>query len=257
MSARFAFSAPDQGSDEREILMTGFRPHGYDGLQLKRMQYGEFLAEPERFTERWGDIPGIASGLITGGTLDEAGIADLRAVIRFGAAVGSERVVFCHDLPRDSVTDDDIASFSGTLSGIGRDAQEQGVQLSLHHHYNQPVMHRPDFDRFFDPITDGSVSLTIDTAHLVKSGITDIAEVIRRFGSWVDTVHIKDISGTTFVPLGDGTIDFDPVFREIVESAPGVWLCADEESGADVVAAMASCHQFMASHLDFHAGSSR
>ena len=247
---RFAFSAPDRNPAERETLMTGFAAHGYDGLQLKRMQYAEFLGSPDQFRPRWGDRPGIASGLITGGKLDEAGIADLLAVIRFGAAAGSERVIFCHGRSRQTVSDDDLVHFSRTLAGIGHQARELGTQLSLHHHYDQPVMHRSDFDRFFARIDDGSVSLTVDTAHLVKSGIDDIAEVIRAFGPRIDTVHIKDIRDGRFVPLGEGTIDFTPVFAAIAEAAPGAWVCADEESGADIDAAMASCRQLMRSGLN-------
>ncbi len=247
---RLAFSAPDRDSAERGVLMTGFREQGYDGLQLKRMQYGDDLSQPGRFTDRWGSTPGIASGLIAGGRLDPAGVADLEAVIRFGAAVGSERVIFCHGVSRRTVDDDDIVAFSHTLAEIGRRARSLGVQLSLHHHYDQPVMYRPDFDRFFDGIDDGAVTLTVDTAHLVKSGITDIAEVVRSFGPRIDTIHVKDIAGAAFVPLGTGEIDFDPVFRAKVDAAPDAWLCADEESGADIAGAMADCHGYMTTKLD-------
>ncbi len=247
---RLAFSAPDRDPAERAVLMIGFREKGYDGLQLKRMQYVDDVSEPGRFTERWGSTPGIASGLITGGRLDAAGVADLQAVIRFGAAVGSERVIFCHGEPRTEVDDDDIVAFSRTLAEIGRRARSLGVQLSLHHHYGQPVMYRSDFDRFFDGIDDGAVTLTVDTAHLVKSGITDIAEVIRCFGPRIDTIHIKDIAGAAFVPLGTGEIDFDPIFRALIDAAPTAWLCADEESGADIVGAMTDCHRYMTMKLD-------
>ena len=159
-------------------------------------------------------------------------------MIRFGAAVGSERVIFCHAHPRGSVGPGDIEGYARTLAAIGREAHRAGVQLSLHHHFDQPVMHRPDFDQFFGAIDDDAVMLTIDTAHLVKSGIADIAEVIDAFGPRIDTVHLKDIRDGRFIPLGEGTIAFGPVFAAIGRSAPGAWLCADEESGADIAGAM-------------------
>ena len=49
---RVAFSAPDRDPPEREALMAGFPAHGFDGLQLKRMQYETFL-----------DDPAVASGI--------------------------------------------------------------------------------------------------------------------------------------------------------------------------------------------------
>lgn len=248
-AGRLAFSAPDSSAAERETILTAWRAHGYDGLQLKRSQYGDDLDAPDRFRARWGDAPGLTAGLITGGRLDDAGLADLRRVIAFAAATGGERVVFCHGEPRAGLTDADIVAFARTLAGVGREALAAGVQLSLHHHFDQPVMHRPDFDTFFAEIPDGEVTLTVDTAHLVKSGIHDVAEVIRAFGPRVDVVHVKDIAGGAFVPLGEGGIDFGPVYAAIHAVAPGAWLVADEESGADVAGAMASCRELIAAGM--------
>ena len=244
-AGRLAFSAPDRSPAERETIMTSWRTHGYDGLQLKRSQYGDDLGAPDRFRTRWGDAPGLTAGLITGGRLDDAGLADLRRVIAFAAATGGERVVFCHGASRAGLADADIAGFARVLAGVGREARSVGVQLSLHHHFDQPVMRRPDFDAFFAEIRDGEVALTVDTAHLVKSGIHDIAGVIRAFGPLVDVVHLKDIAGGAFVPLGEGGIDFGPVYAAIHAAAPGAWLVADEESGADVAGAMASCRELI------------
>ena len=244
-SGRLAFSAPDRSAAERETIMTAWLAHGYDGLQLKRSQYGDDLDAPDRFRERWGNDPGLTAGLITGGRLDAAGLADLRRVIAFASATGGERVVFCHGEPRAGLTDADIVAFARTLAGVGREARSVGVRVSLHHHFDQPVMHRPDFDTFFAEITDDEVTLTVDTAHLIKSGIHDIAEVIHAFGPRIDVIHLKDIAGSEFVPLGEGEIDFAPVYAAIHAAAPGAWLVADEESGADVAGAMASCRDLI------------
>ncbi len=246
---RFAFSAPDRTPDERRELLSGYRAVGFDGLQLKRMQYQEYLDDAARFVAEWGQSPGIASGLITGGDLDDNGLVDLRRVIDFAAAVGGERVVYCHGVPRAAVTDDDIRRFSRILAEVGKGAQAQGVQLSLHHHYNQPVMYRPDFDVFFAGIADREVTLTIDTAHLVKSGVTDIAGVVRDFAPFVDNVHVKDIADGVFVPLGHGEIDFAPIVSALREIGYDGWLCADEESGAAIADTMGASYRFLTASL--------
>ena len=63
--------------------------------------------------------------------LVRARIAQVRQTIGFAAATGAERVVFCHDHPRDGVTAADLKEFARILSGLGREAAGQGVALSL------------------------------------------------------------------------------------------------------------------------------
>ena len=242
---RFAFSRPTPGDDEQRVLFRNFHQIGYDGLQLKRGQYARYLDEPRRFAEDWGEAPGVAAGLITGGRLDKDGIASLRKVLRFASAMGSDRVIFCHGRPREGLTADDIRGFAKRLSEPGAEARSLGTKLSLHHHFNQPVMHRADFDAFFDAVEDGAVGLTVDTAHLVKSGVDDIAGLIRDFAGAIDNFHLKDFADGRWRVLGEGEIDFAPVFTAIRDIGYDGWVSADEESGADIMGAMKTCHQFM------------
>src|SRR5689334_10077285 len=110
---KLAFSKPTQNDEERQMLFTHYRAYGYGGLQLKQGQYNEYLEQPHVFLSRWGEESSrIASGLITGGRLDEAGLASLRTIFRFAHAVGSERVIFCHAQPRQGLTDEDIKGFA-------------------------------------------------------------------------------------------------------------------------------------------------
>lgn len=242
---RFAFSAPTSTGEERASLFSQFGAAGYDGLQLKKAQFQEFVDAPELFLDRWGSHTGIVSGLIVGGDLDRSGIDSLRKSIEFASRVGSERVVFCHSRPREGVSAEEIRQFASTLSELGKEARSQGLSLSLHHHYNQPVMYRDDFDAFFDSVSDGAVGLTIDTAHLVKSGISDIAEVIREFCGFIDNFHLKDFADGEFRVLGQGAISFAPVFAAIRDTKFNGWLCADEESGGDINQTMTHCYEFL------------
>ncbi|MBV9227888.1 MAG: sugar phosphate isomerase/epimerase [Chloroflexi bacterium] len=241
---RIAFSKPTRDDAERQTLFSRFGSFGYEGLQLKHPQYSEYIDHPDRFVELWGtDAAGIASGLITAGRLDAAGIAELRRLFRFAQSVGSERIIFCHSQPRQGLTSTDIRGFAKILSELGKEAQQYGTSLSLHHHYNQPVMYRQDFETFFEAVDDQSVKLTVDTAHLVKSGINDIRGVIWDYRHVLDNVHIKDIADGEFKLLGQGTIDFTPVFSVLQEIGFAGWVCADEESGSDLLEAMEVCAQ--------------
>jgi inosose dehydratase len=242
---RLAFSRPTADDAEQRLLFSSFRAAGFGGLQLKAGQYQRHLREPDRFRADWGEDTGAVSALIAAGPLDEAGTASLRRVIDFAQSVRSERVVFCHGISRHGLTPSDIRGFARLLSGLGREARAAGVRLSLHHHYDQPVMRREEFDLFFDAADEGTVGLTVDTAHLVKSGIHDIAALLRSFCAVIDNVHLKDFADGEFRVLGEGSIPFGPVFEALQEIGYDGWLCADEESGGDLRAGMAASFQFI------------
>ena len=240
---KIAFSKPTRDRAEQRQLFTGFRPAGYAGLQLKGGQYASFLGDPAGFTATWGDTPGLTSALITMGTLDDPGVARLREVIAFAAATGAERVVFCHDHPRDGGTPADLRSFARILSAAGRDSAAQGVALSLHHHFQQPVMHRDDFGVFFSAADH--VGLTVDTAHLVKSGVTDVPALIRDFAPVIDNLHLKDYEAGEWRILGRGTLNFKDIAAALADTSYTGWLCVDEESAASLTEGLTASRAYL------------
>src|SRR5436305_2059241 len=44
--------------------------------------------------------------------------------------------------PRQGLSRADIKRFAHRLSDLGKEAHQHATSLSLHHHYNQPVMYR-------------------------------------------------------------------------------------------------------------------
>lgn len=245
MTPPLAFSIPTATGGEQRRLFSDFRANGFDGLQLKGGQYARYVSEPERFREEWGHEPGATSALIAGGTLDQDGQSNLRHLFAFAQAVGTERIVFCHGRPRLGVTTGDLREYARILGDLGQEARERNLRLSLHHHYDQPVMHREDLTIFFEAVPDGTVGLTLDTAHLWKSGVHDIAAVIYHFNGILDNVHLKDFAGGEFQTLGRGEIPFGPIFAALRRIGYAGWLCADEESGAEVVEGMTAAHAFI------------
>lgn len=245
---KFAFSRSAKGGTERQELFETFGPAGFAGLQLKSNQYADYLDEPERFLADWGQYPGVASGLIHGGLLDDDGVATLRRVIQFGQAVGSDLVIYWPKEPREEASVD-FSGFARRMSELGQEARESGLKLSLHHHYNQIVMTRNEMASFFAAVAPGSVGLTIDTAHLVKSGMVDVAAVMREFAEVIDNYHLKDFGEGDWRVLGRGDIDFAPIFAAIRETGFDGWVCADEESGADFAGALSACYAILAAGL--------
>jgi sugar phosphate isomerase/epimerase len=242
---KLALSKPTATAAETRELIETFRERGFDGLQLKADQYRPYLDEPARFLDDWGRFPVATQALIAGCALDDAGRALLDRTIAFGARVGTITLVFCHCVPRDGLTPDDLRRMARELSEIGKMARDAGIKLSLHHHFGQPVMLAEDADVFFAAVSDNAVGLTVDTAHLVQSGIADVAGFIRRFASVIDNYHLKDIRAGQFEVLGRGEIDFRPVFAAIRGTGYSGFVSADEESGSGLADAMIACRGAM------------
>jgi len=244
---KYAFSRPTADAAETAQLFEGYRAAGYDGLQLKWGQYEPYLNDPAAFVEQYGGLPGAASALIAGGALPDGDSRErLRRLYAFAAQIGAERIVYCHGVRRDGLTDREIAAFAPVFEEMGKEAQQHGLRLSLHHHHGQPVMHRRDFDLFYGAIRNPElVGLTLDTAHLVKSGIDDVAEVIASFAPFIDNFHMKDFAAGEFEILGRGVIAFDPIFAAIRQIGYSGWMSADEESGGGVEEGLTACIAYM------------
>jgi inosose dehydratase len=225
--------------------MSSFRDVGYDGLQLNANQYEDYLDDPSRFIDEF-PLQGTASGLITGAVINDAGVAKLRRLFSFGRAVKTDLIILVISEKKSEAADHKpLESLAAEMSEIGKEALDMGLKLSIHNHFNNPLMKKPDLDVFFDAVDPGTVGLTIDTAHLVKSDVFDIADIIRSFPDHIDNFHLKDYKDGDFKVLGDGEIDFAPVFQAIKEIGYDGWVSTDEESGADLSSAMESCLSFM------------
>ena len=244
---KFAYSTPTNADAQLRRYFDAYGPAGYDGLQLKYNQYD--VDDVDAFLALQADRPGLGSGLITGGTLaDDASCDMLRKVISFASAVGSDLVIYCHDHSRDGLSDELLRGLAATFSEFGAEALEAGTKLSIHNHVGCPIMLPEDMDVFYDAIEPGTVGLTVDTAHLAKSGVSDMGGLIRRFAPVIDNFHLKDFD-TDWRVLGEGAIDFEPIFAAIKAIGFDGWVSTDEESGADIAEAMATCHRFMTDGL--------
>jgi inosose dehydratase len=239
---KLAFSAPSTDETQRRRLFDHLKPVGYDGVQLKPGDYKPFLDEPSHFLANYPQLEGMISGCIDYGQLDRD---DIRKVIRFAREVKTNLIIYCHGIQREGLARSDLQKFAAMYEEIGSESKDAGVQWTLHHHFNQPCMRREDFDVFFDPSKRQNYGLTIDTAHLVKSGITDIAAIIRDYRHAIQNFHMKDFSAGQWKVLGEGDIDFAPVFAAIKDIGYNGPISADEESGGDVVDGMRKCATFL------------
>ncbi len=242
---RIAFSKPVV-DDELDRLMTGYRAAGYEGLQLKTGQFMPWVDRPAEFQAKWGSDRGTVSSLVYYDELDDERLA---AVIDFAVAVGSELVVFCHNTSREGMTSEQRVEIARQLAPHAARARAAGVGFSLHHHYGHPVMLPEDVREFWGAIDPGLIGLTVDTAHLAKSGVTDIPAFLAEFAPIVDNIHLKDYVVDEWRLVGQGTLDLDGILRQLDANGFEGWLCIDEESTATLDEGLRTSRLWLDAHL--------
>lgn len=245
---KLAYSGNLQSAAEMPVMVSRFRSLGYEGLQLKGGQWTPGLKDFDAFMAEIGQVPGAVSGLITYGGLDAANVAHVRDAIDFAAKAGAERVIFCLFGSRSGLNEDGYDRYAKLFGELGREARDLNVWLSLHNHRDCPFMNEEDFRQILGRIGPGIVEMTVDTAHLGLGGVTDMAAVVREFRDFIGNFHMKDLRNGEFRMLGEGDIDFGPIFDAIRDIGYGSWISADEESGAELMKAMTHCHAFMFNH---------
>ncbi len=156
--------------------------------------------------------------------------------------------VFDH---KPTFTDDEWQRLADGLNRLGERAAEKGMRLTYHHHMGTGVQTAAEIDRLMDSTDPEKLGLLYDTGHLVFSG-EDYVVVLKKWIKRVRHVHLKDLrparreqairekwsflravkEGVFTVP-GDGGVDFDPVFKELIRAGyTGWWVVEAEQDPA-------------------------
>jgi len=135
-------------------------------------------------------------------------------------------------------SEEELAEFVARATKVGRLANEYGITLCLHPHYNTNVEWAHELDYVMEHLDPSVVSLTLDTAHTVLGGM-DPVETCARYAERVRYMHMKDIMPSdspdvswvsTLRELGRGIVNF-PACVEILRKAgfDGI-LCVELDS---------------------------
>ncbi len=136
--------------------------------------------------------------------------------------------------------------FARRVTQVAAVTAAQGVRLAYHHHMGTVVQSEEDIDTFMDA-TGAEVGLLLDSGRAMFAG-ADPAGLARRHTSRSAHVHAKDVralvceraksenwsflravlEGVFTVP-GDGSIAFEPVFRELRSYSGWVILEAEQD----------------------------
>jgi inosose dehydratase len=162
-----------------------------------------------------------------------------------GHSIQGQELPIFEAKPRFS--DDEWKRLCEGLDRLGERAAEKGMSLTYHHHMGTGVQTAQEIDRLMEGTKAGKLDLLYDTGHLVFSGEDHLA-VLEKWGTRVKHVHLKDVrapilarvkkekmsflaavkAGAFTVP-GDGSIDFAPVFKELVALGYAGWWVVEAE----------------------------
>lgn len=246
---KIGISRPSHSEAESREVLSCARRFGFEGVQLKPAQYNAFLSDPEAFSRHYGDLAGLAAGGLIfypgGNPAEWEGL--LQPAIAFASAVNADHICICSCVYQTGASNEEVQAVVHALAAVGRNASAQGLRISIHNHASSIVESEEDVARVLDKLDPEVCGLTFDTAHAAKGGVTDFTSTIRRFKNHLINVHLKDLGGDgKFCPLGQGTLNLDPIFDALREIDYKQWLIVDEESpGVTTPEAMEIARQYL------------
>lgn len=208
---------------------------------------------------RWVELAGTADMTPEGfaGLLTETGLracsahvglgdlkSDPKSAIKMLKAVGAGyAAVPWIDIKQYS----DPAAFAGELADIADDLAENGIELSYHNHAFELEGEEPLWlDRLFGCSEAGRLKAQLDLGWVQVAGQDPVA-YIKRYGSRLPTVHLKDFSGDRVnhdAIAGEGWLDWDSILAACAEAKVQFGIIEMDVPPGDPVEAVGQCVQF-------------
>lgn len=246
-----------------ETCLTEAAAAGFDGVELGH----KFPREASRLRPVL-DVHGLrlVSGWYSGQLLRRDSAAEISAmsdhasllqqmgcdVLIFAEVTGcihSEQRVRMSQRPR--IAPGQWRSFGQRMSEVGRAVADQGMKLCYHHHMGTVVQSASDIDALMQE-TSEDVFLLLDSGHARFAG-ADPVDLARQYAARIGHVHCKDIrpdvlkkcinrdcsfldavlDGVFTVP-GDGSIDYDAMFKPLAATAYDGWFVVEAEQDPNV-----------------------
>lgn len=147
----------------------------------------------------------------------------------------------------------DWQEFAAVLNEAGDAARRRGLSLCYHNHSFEleSLEGKVPLDLLLASTEPGLVKLQMDVYWMTRGGRNPATE-IRRLGSRVATLHLKDMDATPargITSVGRGTIDFTAVLAAAADAKVSHYF-VEEDAPADPLAAIRSSYAHLA-RLDF------
>ena len=202
----------------------------------------------------------LVSGWYSGRLLERSVEDEIRALqphLTLLKTLGAKVMVFCEvsrcvhgdrKVPlskRPKLADKEWAPFSQRLDQVADYLQKQGLKMAYHHHMGTVIQSEDEVDRMMD--STKHVGLLLDSGHLTFAG-GDPLRALKRHAKRIVHVHCKDIRkdklaqarkkdmsfldavlGDVFAVPGDGSIDFEPILKELANHKYSGWLVVEAD----------------------------
>ena len=240
-----------------ETCLSEAKLAGYEGVELGR----KFPRDPRVL----GPILkphglSLVSGWYSGRLLERSVEDEVKALqphLTLLKTLGAKAMVFCEvsrcvhgdrKVPlskRPKLAEKEWPAFSRNLDQVAAYLNDQGVRMAYHHHMGTVIQAEDEVDRMMD--STKNVGLLLDTGHLTFAG-GDPLRALKRHAKRITHVHCKDIRkdklaqakkkdlsfldavlGDAFAVPGDGSIDFEPLLKELSNQKYSGWLVVEAD----------------------------
>lgn len=247
-----------------ETILDDIARTGYDGCQLGLgFPEGDALrstltARDLRLAEVYASIPATVDGP------SASALEDVRERLRLLVAGGGEVLCVAFDGSPDRdvtagraaesstqrLTGDGWARTIELLETVAAETRAAGARIAFHPHAGTYVETPDEVERLAASIDAATLPFCLDVGHYLVGGGDPVA-ALRRFGSRVEHVHLKDVDGEVlaglrsgtvggfaaavrerlFTELGSGVLDLDGVLAALAERRYAGWLMVEQDSG--------------------------
>jgi inosose dehydratase len=209
---------------------------GYQGTEMFDGNVADFADRPDELTGALAAAGLELVSVYTGANFIYADVLPdelhrVRRAAQLAAQFGAKRLVVGGGARRAAgTTDEDYTRLGDALDNVCDIAEEHGLEASYHPHLST-IVENPDELRTIMGRT--RIGFCPDTAHLSAGG-GDPAELIRTYPERVRHVHLKDLRPEpfSFMPLGEGVLDFTDIIQAVAESGYSSWLMVELDSYA-------------------------
>jgi sugar phosphate isomerase/epimerase len=251
-TVRDAMSANPEKTLERLAAM------GFTGLEIYAYNstfFGKTPQEFHRILKNTG-LRVISSHHITGnfnkgqGTLLynwEKSVEDLHFI-------GSEYMVCSYLFPQERNLED-YKKLPELLENSGKVTKEAGIQFAYHNHdfeFEKFDDNRNVYDFILENSSPELVKMELDLYWISKAGIDPLMYFEKypgRFPLW----HVKDMKAGTkdFTEIGNGTIDFERIFKARKQAGLQYWFLEQDSSDKDIFESICISNEFIAKNRFF------
>ena len=223
----------DLGGDiPLEVCLKEAADIGYEGVELGR----KFPKDPNELRPKLSEYglqlaAGWYSGFLAERSLEEEWEA-AQDHVRLLEGCGTQVLVYgeCGKMPGDSPLDlplsqspslksIDLPVYAKKIGEFSDRLKQRGIVLAYHYHLMMLVETADEISAFCESTGD-SVGLLLDTGHAYAAG-ADYGEVLRRFGSRVVHIHLKDVRPGVLDRVRKDNVSFNSAVREGLFTVPG------------------------------------